>query len=70
MTRFWPGIELSTFPTPSGCATCYATDADSYLIQSLSMTTSTFVCVVTDVLYHYNYFIIKLIIDYIIGETV
>ena len=23
----WPNIEPITFPTPSGCATCYATDA-------------------------------------------
>ncbi len=27
MTRFGPSIEPITFPTPSRCATCYATDA-------------------------------------------
>ena len=29
MTRFWKSIEAITFPTPSKCATCYATDAGS-----------------------------------------
>ena len=29
MTRFGKSIEAITFPTPSKCATCYATDAGS-----------------------------------------
>ncbi len=31
MTRYWPRIEPITSPTPVGCATCNAKDADSGL---------------------------------------
>ncbi len=34
MTRFEPIIEPITYPTPSRCVTCYATDAGWYTDNS------------------------------------